>query len=241
MTQIEVSIVIPVYNSYHSIKEVVNRIKDTLLKEKVSYEIILVDDYSMDNTLLILNELKRKDTSIRVLPLKSNIGQQGAIKYGIQRSVGKYIITMDDDLEHKPENIPLLIEEIKKGYDVVYGISKRENYPIHRELGSRVVDIFFTVFFSKPKDIKVSSYRIIDEKIAKTIIKDNTPYVYLSAIILKITENIGNISMEHGERKYGKSNYNLLKLLKLFIQLIYYYKINNYRRNEEIGRNRCDC
>jgi undecaprenyl-phosphate 4-deoxy-4-formamido-L-arabinose transferase len=225
MDNASVSVVIPVYNSYYSIEEVVCRTIKSLDKINVDYEIILVDDFSKDDSLRKLNELEERFNVINVISLNDNLGQQTAIKIGMGIAKGDLIVTMDDDLEHQPEDLILLINEMYKGYDVVYGVYNNENYPLYRKLGSKLVDLFFTLGLDKPKKIRVGSYRIINRKILDEIVMDDTPFVYISAIILRITKNIGNVYVNHRDRKYGNSNYNLIKLLKLFMNLFYYYKI----------------
>lgn len=225
MKDVRFSVVIPVYNSHHSIEEVVLRIIKTLESLDQTFEIILVDDLSKDNSLEKLKELNERDSRVHVIALQENHGQQGAIKIGMGASKGSFIITMDDDLEHQPEDLPLLISEINKGYDVVYGIPENKKYPFYRKLGSKLVDVFFTVGLNKPRNIKIGSYRMINRKTVDRILSDHTPFVYLTAITLKFTKNIGNVSVQHVERKYGKSNYNFVKLAKLFMKLFFYYRI----------------
>lgn len=225
MDNASVSVVIPVYNSYYSIEEVVCRTIKSLEQINVEHEIILVDDFSKDDSLRKLNELEKKYNRINIIALKENHGQQAAIKIGMGVARGDFIVTMDDDLEQQPEDLKLLINKINAGYDVVYGVYKNEKYPTYRKLGSKLVDLFFTLGLNKPQNIRVGSFRIIKRKIIDEILMDDTPFVYISAIILRITKNIGNVYVNHKDRKYGNSNYNFMKLLKLFMNLFYYYKI----------------
>ncbi|MFZ7121094.1 MAG: glycosyltransferase family 2 protein [Eubacteriaceae bacterium] len=227
-----ISVIIPVYNSYYSIEEVVERIFEILNQEELRFEIILVDDFSTDNSSIKLKELNKKDVKIKTISLTKNYGQQGAIKYGMNMANGNLIITMDDDLEHQPEDIMLLIKEIKKGYDVVYAIPNNKKYPFYRKLGSRLVDAFFTLCLHKPKNIKVSSFRIIDQEIVGKVLQDETPYVYITAIILKFTKKIGNVYVNHVDRKYGKSNYNIRKLISLFTKLFFYYGVKTNKKSD---------
>lgn len=240
MKEVQYSVVIPVYNSGNSIEEVVHRIIHIFDTNNLIFEIILVDDCSKDNSLEKLNELSVMDGRIKLISLKYNSGQQKATVEGIKLAFGKFIITMDDDLEHTPEDIILLINEINKGYDVVYGIVHRKKYPVYRKAGSRLVDLFFNVFMKKPKNIRVSSFRIIRKEITDILIKDNTPYIYISAMLYKITRNMGNVEVKAGMRKYGISNYNKFKLIKLFFKLVYYYGFNNNKITADNRRNTCD-
>ncbi|AFA49014.1 glycosyltransferase family 2 protein [Acetobacterium woodii] len=220
----DISVVVPVYNSAKSIAELVERIVTTLKKEKKSFEIILVEDHSKDESLAVINGLKERDFRIKVIPLSQNVGQQAAVKIGIMAAKGMVVITIDDDLEHQPEDMTLLLTEIRKGYDVVYGVPINKQYLFYRKLGSRLVGLFFTLFLGKPRNIKVGSFRIINRTTVDRICQDKTPFVYITAMTLKVTKNIGNVAVKHQERQFGKSNYDLKKLMKLFFNLFYYYR-----------------
>ena len=112
MDGVQCSVVIPVYNSSCSIEEVVERTISLFETDGIVFEIILVDDYSRDDSLSKINKMSSRDKRISIIPLEKNHGQQGAIKAGINIAKGEYIITMDDDLEHQPDDIIKLIEEI---------------------------------------------------------------------------------------------------------------------------------
>jgi undecaprenyl-phosphate 4-deoxy-4-formamido-L-arabinose transferase len=213
-----------VYNSSQSIRELVRRIINTIETTKLKFEIILVDDYSRDNSLEIITVLSNNDQRVRVIALKNNSGQQSAIKEGITLAMGEMVITIDDDLEQQPEDIPLLIQKLNMGYDVVYGVPNRTGYPFYRQVGSNIVDIFFTLCLQKPRDKQVGSFRVMNRKIADAIIMDQTPFVYITAITLRHTKNIGNTMVNYEKRKYGQSNYTVSKLVSLFLNLYYHYR-----------------
>lgn len=218
----DISIVIPIYNSARSIEELVLRI--IMVMEKRNFEIILVDDHSLDNSLEMINKLKERDSRIIILPLNQNQGQQAATKKGLEIAHGELVVTIDDDLEQQPEDIPKLIKEMENGYDVVYGITNQKDCPFYRKSGSELVDLFLSFFLNKPKKVKVGSFRILNRQTVDYIVKDETAFVYLTAITLKFTKNIGNIEVSYQKRKYGRSNYTVKKLIKLFFNLFYYYR-----------------
>lgn len=220
----EISIVIPIYNSVRSIEELVRRIIMVMEEKKTSFEIILVDDQSSDESLSLIQTIAAKDWRIRVLALEKNHGQQAATKNGMALAKGDLIVTMDDDLEQQPEDIPKLMETVKQGFDVVYGVIKRDAYPFYRQWGSYLVDLFLTHSLGKPAKIRVGCFRILNRKTCDFIVNDQTPFVYVTAITLKLTKNIGNVDVSYQERQYGRSNYNLKKLMKLFFNLFYHYR-----------------
>ncbi|MBS3811941.1 MAG: glycosyltransferase family 2 protein [Halanaerobiales bacterium] len=217
------SVVIPVYNSYNSLDELYKRLTKTLHLKISSYEIIMVDDGSQDDSFAKMLELRKKDERIKLIGLTKNFGQQNALMCGFHYCSGKYIVTIDDDLQHSPHDILNLLTEIKKGYDIVYGIPTGRQQLFYRRWGSYLTDKVFNLITNKSSDIRVSSFRILNKKLLKEIIKDKRSFVYLSAIILNKTDNIANIKIEHEDRKYGDSNYNIIKLIRLFLNLYIYY------------------
>ena len=221
-----ISIVIPVYNSYNSLEELYNKLTKTLEKNFDNYELIMVDDHSQDESFKKLKELHEKDNRIKVIKLAYNFGQQNALMCGFHHSSGDYIVTMDDDLQHLPADVIELYQEIKKGYDIVYGIPTERQQRLYRRIGSYLTDKIFNLITDKSKDIKVSSFRILKRSLLKKVLNDKRSFVYISAIILNLTDNIGNIYIEHEERKHGDSNYNFKKLIKLFLKLYIYYSDN---------------
>lgn len=220
----EISIVIPIYNSSKSIEELVRRITIVMEEEKTLFEIILVDDQSSDDSLNTISKLQEGDPRVLVLALGQNEGQQVATKKGLEIARGEMSVIIDDDLQQQPEDIPKLMVELKKGFDVVYGVPNRKGYPFYRKCGSGLVDLFLTLFLGKPRKIRVGSFRILNQKTRHHIIQDQTPFVYITAITLGVTKKIGNVEVTYKKRKYGKSNYTLKKLVKLFFNLFYYYR-----------------
>jgi len=218
-----VSVVVPVYNSEKSIPELYSRLHGTLGRICDKYEIVMVDDGSMDNSLMVMHSLNADENILRIIGLDGNFGQQNAIMCGLRHSAGDYIITIDDDLQHPPEEIPKLLQELDKGFDVVYGIPSNTKQRGIRNLGSCATDLFFTLVCFKPKDIKVGSFRALRRHIVEKIIKEDNAFVYITAITLKHTRRIANVEVEHAGRRYGRSNYSFCKLIGLFFKLFVNY------------------
>ena len=241
-TKVSISIVVPIYNSEKSIIELENRISKSLTG--LDYEIIFVDDHSIDDSYSIIKQLN--NGSIIAISLKTNYGQQNAIKCGLDFSSKDYVITMDDDLQHRPEDILLLVNKCKE-YDVVYGIYNNKQHNHLRNFGSKLVNYIFNTVLKKPVNIRISSFRCMNRKIVDEIKTEKTSFVYLSAMILKKTLNIANVEVTHEKRKYGDSNYNFAKLMNTVIKLYIYYSGNKlaslFRKKseqydiEEIWRN----
>lgn len=231
----KLSIVIPVYNAENSLSELYSNVVKILAGIKLDFEIIFIDDYSLDKSYLKIKEIAENDSRVKVIKLARNFGQQNAILCGFNYTDGDYVVTMDDDLQHKAKDIKKLYEKIQEGYDIVYAVPQNREYGIYRKLGSKLTNILFNIISSKAADIRVSSYRIITRSLVDKIVKDKSSFVYISALVLKHTDNIANINVSHYNRKHGESNYNFFKLLKLFLNLYIYY--GNFSFLEKLRKN----
>lgn len=218
-----ISVVIPVYNSEKSLNELHEGLSKVLSAICRRREIILVDDGSRDESYREMCRLHSLDPTVKVVRLDGNYGQQNAIMCGLRQASGDYIVTMDDDLQHPPEEMIRLIEKLKEGFDVVYGIPAERRHSAFRSLGTGLADFLFDRICGKPKGVKVSSFRVLKRSMAEKIAADTTSFVYITAITLKHTKNIASILVVHEARKYGQSNYSIFKLFKLFYKLFVHY------------------
>ena len=215
----KLSIVIPVYNSEKTIGKVVNEIEIAVskLNSKYELEIILVNDYSKDNSLEVCKNICKHKSFVKLISFSKNFGQHNALMAGIKIASGDYIISMDDDLQTPPAEMHKLIDELENNnYDVVFTKYKTENKSIFRGFGSFVNDRMANILVEKPKNVTMNSYFIMKKYIANEIIKYDHAYPYISGLIFRVTQNVGNILIEHRDRKIGKSNYTLKKLLQLW-------------------------
>jgi undecaprenyl-phosphate 4-deoxy-4-formamido-L-arabinose transferase len=218
-----ISFVIPVYNSEKSLAELCENIIGLSKSNNFDYEIILVDDGSTDNSKKTMEKLSFRNKKIISLFLEHNIGQQNAIFCGLGLVKGNIVVNMDDDLQHPIEIVPLLIEEIDKGYDISYGITDVRYNENYRNLGSKLTDRVFTYILKKPKNKRISSFRAIRKDVVDHVLLDNYRYVYISAAVVKYSKNISNVYYKKNSRKHGKSNYNFKKQLIIFLRILFYY------------------
>lgn len=165
----------------------------------------------------MLRELSAKYSNVCVLNLSKNFGQHNAIIAGFRYAKGDFVITMDDDLQHPVDEIINLIKEIEKGYDVVYGEYKVKNHSLFKNMGSELNNIMGNLMIKKPRELRFTSFRIIRSYVVRAISTYNAPYPYLDGLILRVTRNIGVITVDHRQRKEGKSNYTLKKLIGLWV------------------------
>ena len=212
----ELSIVIPCYNSEQSLAELNERLNKSLRLLNITYEIIYVNDQSKDQTLSELKKLALSDPNVKVIDLMFNVGQFRALYCGFDLAMGRYIITIDDDLQHPPEEIHKLYNAIKNNnqIDAVFGKYKEKKHSPFRNFGSKLIKFINEKIYGKPKNLTMSAFRIMSRELVETILSHKTISPVLGAVILKSTKKIINIEVKHDKRKHGKSNYNIIKLIK---------------------------
>ena len=216
---IDISIIIPVYNSGKNLELLIDEVEQVLSNNKNTYELILIDDCSTDNSWSIIQNICNKSKFVKGLLLRKNVGQHNAIFAGLKYSSGKYVLTMDDDGQNSPNDIISLIEEIKKGYDVVYANYLQKEHNIFRKIGSSLNNIVSSFLFKKPLNLKLTSFRCFKHEIKDEIIKSRSSSIYLDGLIFYSTSCISNILVQHKKREFGKSNYTFRKLFGLWLQM----------------------
>lgn len=215
----EYSVVIPVYNSENSLAELISRIIKVLTPISENFEIILVDDGSYDNSWSVLKNLSQKDNRIKGFRLMRNFGQHNALICGFNHATGENIITLDDDLQNPPEEIPKLITKKKTGgFDVVYGEYISKKHSIFRNLGSGFIQFLYKRIFKVKKNF--TTFRIISGTVIRNVVNYKSSFVFIDGLIAYITRNIGYADVEHKKRTAGSSNYNPAKLLKLSFNML---------------------
>lgn len=214
----KLSFVIPCYNSQKTIGYVVSLINEVITKKNMfDYEIILVNDFSQDSTSTVIEEMARRNKNIIAINFSRNFGQHAALMAGFRHSSGDVVIYLDDDGQCPVNKIFDLIEPLNNGFDVSmadYGVKKQSKF---KNFGSKLNDIMAEHLVGKPKKLQLSNFGALKRFVVDEIIKYQSCYPYIAGLILRTTSNITNVKMEENERKEGKSNYNLKKLLSLWL------------------------
>ncbi|HHU54061.1 MAG TPA: glycosyltransferase [Clostridiaceae bacterium] len=210
------SIIIPCYNSSKTIENVVESTIIELKKLNInSFEFILVNDDSPDcgETLSALKTLNQKYSNVEVIDLMKNSGQHMATFVGMQYAEGDYIISMDDDMQTNPSEIKFLIEELEKGYDIVYGFYKNKKHSIIRNIFSFFSSLSTRILIKRPRKIRTSSFWIARKKIVELALDSVNTSIFLPAQFMQVTNRISCVPIKHFDRKIGESNYTFKKLL----------------------------
>lgn len=215
----EISVVIPVYKSEKCIPELTKQISDAL--KDFSWELILVNDCSPDNSWTEIKKVAAENNNITGINLRKNGGQDLAILAGLNHAKGKWIVIMDDDLQHSPYDIPKLYAQAQKGFDVVYADFKQKKQKLWKNLGSWLNGKVSEITLGKPKEIYLSPFKIISGSVVKEMCKLNNLFPYIDGLIFQVTKNITQINIEHHKREYGKSNFTLLKSMQVFFRMMF--------------------
>ncbi|MFH1331521.1 MAG: glycosyltransferase family 2 protein [Actinomycetota bacterium] len=218
------SVVVPVYNSERSLEELYDRLAATFTGMEQNFEVVFVDDGSRDGSLAVLRSLHAAHPErVRVLSLYRNQGQQVALMCGFQYCTGDLVVTIDDDLQQSPEDIPVLCEKLRQGYDAVFGSYQKKAHGFLQNLGSRLVRRLVQRIFGPPQGLEMSSFRLIRSDVVEHVKAYRTSFPYLSGMILSTTHLVANAEVRHDERRYGRSGYTLPKLVRLSFNLLVNY------------------
>lgn len=215
----EISVVIPVYKSEKCILELTKQISDAL--KDFDWELILVNDCSPDNSWTEIKKVAAENNNITGINLRKNGGQDLAILAGLNHAKGKWIVIMDDDLQHSPYDIPKLYAQAQKGFDVVYADFKQKKQKLWKNLGSWLNGKVSEITLGKPKGIYLSPFKIISGSVVKEMCKLNNLFPYIDGLIFQVTKNITQINIEHHKREYGKSNFTLVKSMQVFFRMMF--------------------
>ncbi|MBN2185135.1 MAG: glycosyltransferase family 2 protein [Candidatus Krumholzibacteriota bacterium] len=220
---LDLSVVVPVYNSEKTLVELHERLEAVFSKMGKTYEVIYINDCSQDKSLTVLQELYDKKDNVIVIDLFRNFGQQNALMCGFNHCSGRHVITLDDDLQNPPEEIEKLYSKIEEGFDAVFGAPVRKEDRPYKNLGSYMIRKLCQKIFNVQDDLRFSSFRIIRKEIIDEIKGMKTPFPYISGMLLSTTTSITNLDIQHHPRKTGSSGYTLKKLVKLAFNLLINY------------------
>lgn len=220
-TKVEVSVIIPLYNEeenvellYTSLKEVVS----TLNKET---EIIFVDDGSRDRTFELLSKLKQFDSSVKVIRFTRNFGQSAAMSAGFDYAMGEIIITMDGDLQNDPRDIPLLLDRIEEGYDIVSGWRvNRQDKAISRKLPSKIANWLIGLITGVKLHDSGCSLKAYRSTIIKNVRLYGEMHRFIPALASSIGARVTEVKVNHSARKYGSSKYGISRTIRVVLDLI---------------------
>jgi glycosyltransferase involved in cell wall biosynthesis len=229
------SVVIPVYNSEESLPELVARLTEVLPSLASAYEIILVNDGSRDHSWQQIEALAQQYPLVVGIKLIRNFGQHNALLCGIRAAKYEYVITMDDDLQHPPEEISKLITKLDEGFDVVYGYPKTGPHDLWRNISSAVTKKTMSFVMGVPNILHIDSFRIFKTDLRRAFEQFNGTNIILDVLLSWGTTNMGYVEVREDARKYGQSNYNFGKLISLALLVLTGYSTFPLRLASGLG------
>ena len=213
-----ISYVIPCYRSAKTIGGVVAEIREKMQSlTKYTYEIILVNDCSPDDTFDVIRKLALEDPKITAIDFVRNFGQHSALMAGLRQSAGDIVICLDDDGQTPADEADKLVAALEEGADVAYARYSHKKHSLFRNFGSYVNEKMAEFMLEKPKSLIVSSYFAAKRYIVNDMIRYENSFPYVIGLVLRSTKNIVNVDVNHRNREVGESGYTLKKLLGLWM------------------------
>jgi glycosyltransferase involved in cell wall biosynthesis len=208
-----ISVVIPVYCSALILSDLINRLEPVLMKIGGEFEVILVNDGSSDESWQVIQRLAAEFPWICGVCMMRSFGQHNALLAGIREARFDLTVTMDDDLQHPPEGLPMLVEKFVEGYDVVYAPPIQEQHGIFRNMASVLTKLVLQGAMGADTARMVSAWRIFRTDLRDGFSRFNGPFVNIDVLLTWSTTCFGGIRLQHDPRTVGKSNYGVKKLV----------------------------
>jgi glycosyltransferase involved in cell wall biosynthesis len=217
------SVVVPVFNSEGSVGEVVERTLAVFAGRGLQVEMILVNDGSTDGSWAIIESWAERDDRIQAVDLLKNYGQHTALLCGLRKSTGDYAVVLDDDLQNPPEEIPRLIRKAQEGHDLVFGQFREKKHALYRRWGSLLVSAINRRIFRKPEGLVASNFKLLHRTVVDRICSHQSIQPYITGLALMYAANPANVAVDHHERPVGSSTYNLVRITRLVMRILFAY------------------
>ena len=227
--QLDISVVVPIYNEAESIETLVQAIAHTVVQTNLSYEIICVDDGSQDGSIQVLTELARRRIDLKAIILRRNYGQTPAMAAGFESAVGKVIVTLDGDLQNDPADIPMLLAKLDEGYDLVSGWRRnRQDAALTKLLPSKIANLII----ARVTGVRLHDYGCSLKAYRSELIADMNLYGelhrFLPALAYIEGARITEVPVRHHPRRFGQSKYGLGRTIRVVMDLLTVYFMKKF-------------
>lgn len=219
--KVELSVVIPVFNETENLKPLMLQLNEALVKMGKSYEIIMIDDGSTDNSFEIMRELSKSYKELRIIRFRRNFGQTSAFSAGFDLAKANIVITLDADLQNDPADIQKLVEELEKGYDIVSGWrKKRSDNFLTRQLPSQIANYIISMFTGVKLHDYGCSLKAYRSEVIKNIKLYGEMHRFIPAVASWMGVSVSEIEVNHYTRVSGKSSYSITRTIRVILDLI---------------------
>lgn len=217
----KISVVVPLYNEEDNVALLFQRIDDVLARHGERYEVIFVDDGSRDRSFELAAELAARKPQLKVIKFRRNYGQTPAMVAGISHATGDVVVTIDGDLQNDPTDIPLFLEKIDEGFDIVVGWRyKRQDKLITRKIPSRIANWLIGKVTGVPIKDNGCSLKAYKAHVIKGIPLYSEMHRFIPAMSSLAGTRVAEIRVQHHARQFGESKYGLSRIYKVFLDLL---------------------
>ena len=230
-----ISVIIPAYNSALSLPELLERLSSVLKGLGTPSEVIVVNDGSRDNTWDVLQGLAAQYQSLRAMNLMRNYGQHNALLCGIRAAQYATSVTIDDDLQHPPEEIPKLLARLSPDIDVVYGTPEAEQHGLWRNFASEVTKLAFKATMGVQVARDVGAFRAFRTQVRDAFASFHSPFLSIDVLLSWGTNRFAAVRVRHDPRHLGASNYTFRKLMAHAINMMTWFSTWPLRLASLIG------
>jgi glycosyltransferase involved in cell wall biosynthesis len=235
MPPLSLSVIVPVYNGAATLPELVERLDGVLAARGGEAEIVLVNDGSRDGSWEAIRGLAARHPRVRGLDLMRNYGQHNALLCGIRAAAGALVVTMDDDLQHPPEEVPRLLAALTPEVDVVYGTPEREQHGLLRDFASRATKLALSGAMEESVAGRVGAFRAFRTALRESFAQYGSPYVSIDVLLTWGTTRFTTVSVRHEPRRAGTSNYTFRLLARHALNMITGYSVGPLRLASVVG------
>lgn len=219
--KLQLSVIVPLYNEEESAPLLHKAINEALETTQLNYEIIFVDDGSKDNTVSVCTELTQKDSRLRLVKFRRNYGQTPAMAAGIDHAQGEILVTMDGDLQNDPSDIPMMVEKLKEGYDIVVGWRhNRQDKMISRKIPSMIANRMIGKVTGVPIKDNGCSLKVYRADVMKAMPFYNEMHRFIPALLSVSGTRVAEVKVKHHARMFGESKYGLSRVYKVLLDLL---------------------
>jgi glycosyltransferase involved in cell wall biosynthesis len=215
-----VSVVVPVYNGASTLAELVAQVSDVLEGLGRSYEIVLVNDGSEDDSWVKIQELASANDAVSGIELMRNYGQHNATLAGIRAARNEVVVTMDDDLQNPPDQIPKLLDALAEGSEVVYGSPRRYRQGLLRAFASRLVRLALRFVMPTGIAAHATAFRAFPASLTEAFAHYDAPFVNVDVLLTWGTDRFGYVEVRHDARQEGRSNYTFGRLVGVAFNIV---------------------
>lgn len=232
---LSLALVVPVYNSGDGLMALYKEISGSLLSSGYNWRLVLIDDCSADNSWEVITQLAHGNDNVSGIRLTRNLGQHKAIFVGLSEVEADIYVTMDDDLQHNPRDIPTLLAALNKTVELVYGRFSDRKHPLWKRIGSAFNDRTSAFLIKKPRGLYLSPFRAFRRNVRDAIVSYRGQSVYIDGLLLQATGQIREVAVQHSPRQYGESEYGLRKSASLWLAMVLGFSLSPLRLASLLG------